>query len=209
MAPQRRKTVAQRNVRTAGFLGRPELKYYDTADTSATAVATAGIIRNDSLVDGITQGSGPSGRLGNRILVKKVLFNYSGHITSTATPGDACDILRFMIVQDKQCNGSAATVGEVLESANMNSFNDLETSSRFKILYNKFHVMNTFGAYSTQNSRSYIHFQGAIDCNIPVQFSASTGAVGDVSTNNIFVLAISENGEAIIDGQLRVRYLDR
>ena len=131
---------------------------------------------------------------------------------AVATP-QSSDTVRMIMYLDKQANGAAAAVTDILESADWQSFNNLSNSGRFITLMDKSVILNYQnlasdggGVVSSTNTAREGAFYKM--CNIPLEFSATTGAMGEIRSNNIGVLLISANGQAKFESKIRLRFSD-
>ncbi len=208
--------------RTSGFYGRyrgrnPELKFFDTdVNVTAGALIAAGAIH--ASINLIPQNITESGRIGRKCVVKKIgwKWNIVKPTTANITLGHA--IVRMICYKDKQCNGAAAVpstnVG-ILASANYQSFRNLANTGRFTILYDKTFDLNVLASAGdgTANDSSSLSLSGEWykDCNIPLEFDNTTGAITEIRSNNIGFLFISLNGvntSVSIDSKVRIRFSD-
>ncbi len=186
------------------------MKFFDTVK-AATAAATTGTISNLSL-NLIPQGVTESQRIGRKCTIKSLHIRGEYTLPTTSTPASTTDRVRTIIYLDKQTNGVTATVTGILESAAINSFNNLANQSRFTILSDKTFSMNmTAGAYDGTNdqfgkiSRPFMYNK---KCNIPIEFDSTTGAITEIRSNNLGLLTISQVGDVLLAYTARVRYSD-
>lgn len=196
----------------AGKYGqRPELKFLDKS--TIQTIPAAGLIHELS-INLIPQGVTESQRVGRKCTIKSVHARIQIEIPSATDPIDASDTLRVIIYLDKQANGATAAVADILEVIDYTSYFNLENSSRFLILHNKFIPINAtaaaigVGALGFTSNRGQLFYQWSKRCNIPIEFSGVTGAIGEVRSNNIGILAISEGGEVRLETRTRVRFSD-
>lgn len=203
--------------RRSGYYGRfsapsGELKFHDLDIDDAT-VAANGTIAEDSCV-GIAQGTGESQRIGRKVTIRSLFWRYHLQLPTinAGTSTAVSDVVRVVVYQDSQTNGAAAAVTDILETDNYQSFNNLANSGRFKILYDKQHVLNytalgsdgtTMDAASNMRTGSFYK-----KCNIPIEYSSTTGAITELRTNNIGVLLLSRNGVCEFESKMRLRYSD-
>lgn len=221
--------------RTVGTYGRyspagKEKKFFDT-QLGFTVVNSVGNILSSSL-NLIKQGTGQSEMLGYKCTVRKILLRacmrIDGESSTNATLTDAVaaltpEVMRFMIVLDKQCNGTAPTVAEVFDDFSGGpsylSFNKLSNSRRFKILHSKEVSLPIGGCGLTHNGTAFsivtpaqdLYHEAYINCNIVLDFQPQAGApraLAEVRSNNLFVLAISTSGSAKVAYNVRLRYDD-
>ena len=130
--------------RTGGFYGKfskgLELKFRDFS-TDLPTMATAGTIR-ESMVT-ISQGTGESQRIGRKCTIKAINWRFKVELPiTTGTSAQPSDVVRIILYLDKQCNGAAATVTNILENALYQSFNNLANKSRFRTLMDRTYDMN-------------------------------------------------------------------
>lgn len=205
-------------VRNVGFYNRlrnmmgQEMKFHDV-EVASTA-PPAGLI-TDTL-NSIPQGTNESERIGRRAVVKKIQCKF--HITLPAFSATSnigrWDVVRVIFYLDKQCNGQAATVLNILETADFQAFNNLASRDRFVKLYDKSFSMaiagaaGDFGASAGYTAPKVINRTFYKSCDIPIEFNSPTGGLSSIRSNNIGVLLISENGYCDFEGKFRLRFTD-
>lgn len=190
---------------------RQELKFQDTP-VANNVVAATGEIFDDSIVE-IDQGTGESNRVGRKVIVRKISLRYNITLPTTTTAGSMADSVRFMVIIDKQCNGATATVAGVLEDSTIFGFNNLSNKGRFRVLMDD--VVNVAATAAFGNGTTNASGQVRIhkswhskNLNIPIEYSDTGNAIADITSNNIFLLAVSEQGVAQLETNARVRYTD-
>ena len=215
VARSRRRLTFRRGFdRVGGFYGRyggrrSEQKFHDL-ELNAN-LAGAGAV-TDSL-NLIAQNVTESGRIGRKCTISNVSWRYSislPEIDAVATPASP-DVVRVIVFLDKQCNGATATVTDVLESANFQSFNNLANKSRFRTLMDRTHNINYLtlasdGAAVVSSANVREDFSWYKKCSIPLEFDGVTGAITELRSNNIGVLLISRDGLATLDSKFRLRF---
>ncbi len=207
---------AQRGiVRTAGFYGRygrgGELKFHDV-DLDDAIIATGGTITDT--INIIPQGVTEKTRVGRRCTIKKIQWRYDVTLPQTSVPTETADTVRVIMYLDKQCNGAAATALMILETDDFQSFNNLANTSRFTILMDRVHNMNSpSGAWDGaadnfgKDKQSYTFFK---TCNIKLEYddTAATGVLTTIRSNNLGVLILGGSGYAGISSKIRLRFSD-
>lgn len=196
--------------RTTGYYGRfnvpgGESKFFDTVVASG-ATSASGAIESLSL-NLIPQGTTESERLGRKCTITSMYIKGQFTLSSTAGNDGGEDRIRVIVYKDKQANGATATVANILETADINSFRNLAESQRFDVLSDRVYDFNVSAATSAatiQNSKTYSF--GKAKCNIPLEFNSTTGAITELRSNNIGVLSISESGTANFGFTSRVRF---
>jgi len=208
-------------LRTGGYYGRftgrrnrkgNELKFFDTI-LGTTTVANTGNVATNLCV--VPQDATESGRIGRKITIKSISIRGQFDLPSTGTVANTSDAARFMLVQDRQANGAAFAVLDVLSTAGMNSHRDLENESRFRILKDFQMDLNAGGGgmnpaatpVSTTVTRQWKFY---VKCNIPIEYdsTATTGAIGTQRSNSIAPLFISDIGVCTTTYVARIRYTD-
>ncbi len=204
--------------RTAGFYGRfsrtprnphPERKFHDLDINDAT-IASGGTITQVSC-NIIPQGVTEIQRIGRKCTINTILWRYE-LLLAAGTTSNATDVVRIILYLDKQTNGATAAVTDILESDDFQSFNNLANSARFDILLDKTIAMNAIGLAgdgTTIDSPAHIaQFTFFKKCNIAIEFSATTGAIGEQRTNNIGLLLLSRSGLVSFGSKMRLRFTD-
>ncbi len=206
-----RTATVSRKRHFQNVLPKGELKFIDV-DLDDAVVASGGTITPS--INLVVQGIGESQRIGRKITIKKINWRYKyslaeiNGITSPPNP----DIIRIILYLDKQCNGAIATVLNILQTADFQSFRNLVNSKRFAILLDKSHAVNYATALGSGADGDYTATakigQFFKTINIPLEFSAETGAITELCCNNFGVLLISECGIISFESKIRLRYTD-
>lgn len=186
----------------------------DTSDTVTPAVAVSA---TGTLVQ-VVQGDQTYQRNGRKITVKRINARLTLNLPASTVATEASDTYRIMLVQDKQCNGAAATVASVLgftgQTITAHSFNNLENSRRFRVLFDVFRPINASAGGAPTATPSFSQTNHTLvfnkKCNIPIEYdsSATTGAIATIRSNNLFILAISQGQFVRLTGNVRLRYSD-
>jgi len=215
----RRILPAQRGfMRRSGFYGRygsraigseSEQKFFDTA--LAFSVDSAGEVPATGQLVLIPQGVTESTRVGRKCVVKSIVMrgNFSTTFGVTSTGG----VLVLYLILDKQCNGAAAAATDVFMSTSFtsNGMRNLANSSRFVILKRWIIHMNPMAGIVTVPMDMVRHIEFYKKCNIPLEFSSTTGAITELKSNNLFLMAVSSgpfDDWAAFAGTCRVRFTD-
>jgi len=199
-------------LRRGGYYGRfeggGELKFHDVPVTGV--VSTAGLIFPS--LNLILQDTGESERIGRRITITNIGFRLHLLHGSETNAGLTDDTVRLIVYQDKQCNGAAATPGQILEGAGFQSFNNLENKSRFRTLMDRTYSMSQNGAAG--DTINFItgeigtHDEWYKKCNLTIEYGGTAAVITNVRSNNIGLLAISQNARCNLEGLFRLRYSD-
>lgn len=194
-------------------LPSPEFKYKDTT-VAATTIAATGNILSPSLVL-LAAGTGESERIGRRIRLTALSMRYVALLPNTTLASATDDGVRIIVFHDKQTNGAAATVADILADATPSylSFNNLSNKSRFTILADKWiDISATAGAYTgTNDAWADKGVTGSIHLslnNVPIEYAGTGATIAELKSNNIGVLCISDAGRIKVKHNTRVRYTD-
>lgn len=217
-------------TRTGGYYGRfarhgmskPEMKFFDLSILGAPIpISTGGGLLATS-INLINQGNGESDMIGRKVTIKRIsirgtaIFRTNTGTLSNLGSGNG---LKIVMVLDRQCNGAAATVTQLYETADIDSFLNLENKSRFKILKDWWVSNTAVTGYNSTGNTYYvdekrIHFEWTGRVHIPIEFSAQAGgarAISEVRSNNIWMMAFADQAPgntAQVEFITRVRYLD-
>ncbi len=206
---RRRRTIIKRRLVSTG-----ETKFKDTAVDDG-GVTAAGTIQGEVIA--IAEGTDDDQRVGRKITLTKLQWRYTLTIVQTTDGNKTSDIVRVMVLLDKQCNGAVPTVagakGIVLADT-FDSFMQLANTNRFTILMNRWHTMSSMAGLGDGTTNEYgqnsKYFQWNKEVNIPVEYDSSvtTGAIASVRSNNIVIVTWSLGGNCNMVSAFRVRYTD-
>jgi hypothetical protein len=160
---------------------RPSSSEVKSADTSNTLAAdTTGAI---ALLNGIVPGVGFSQRIGRQVRCHGMEVNVKCQVTS----GTGVDqTQRVLIVQDRQANGAALTIADVLTAVGTVTFPNLINQARFKILSDTVVDLN-----ATAEAGSIKSFRLRLPVKAVTQFNdGNAGTIADIVTNSFYVLAM-------------------
>ncbi len=203
--------------RVGGFYGRfagrgGELKFHDV-DLDDAVVATAGTIT--ATINIIPQGVTEVTRVGRKCTLRSIFWRYQISLPGQesgagALPGDS---IRMILFLDKQANGATAAVLDILETATFQSFRNLANQGRFNILCDKIYNpryagMASEGAGVVTQGLTTQNYTWYKKVDIPVEFSGTTGVIGEIRSNNLGVLLISPQGSVGFFSAFRLRFSD-
>lgn len=179
-----------------------ELKNIDTTLGVPAVGVTTGVL---TLLNGTTQGTTATTRLGRRITVKSIYIR--GNLTLNPTSTGFSEF-RLLIVYDKQANATAPVATDILVADTINNVNNLSNSRRFVTLmdYAPEHGIGTAGPQMHQISLYK-------KCNLVTEFNAgSAGTIGDIQSGSIYALMYF-NGRITVAAananiNVRVRFSD-
>lgn len=209
-AKRARANTGGKVVQRKPYYGRQsgELKFFDTA-ISFNVDSTGEVPSTGQLVL-IPQGVTESTRVGRKCVITAIqgrldlLFQPGANATATSTAV-------IYVVLDKQANGAAAAATDVFTSTVLTqAMHNLSNSGRFVILKKLQYTFNPPAGASTALNNMLVHSEWYKKCNIPLEFSGATGAITELRSNNIFLLASAYGTDDLIAvaGNVRVRFSD-
>ncbi len=189
-----------------------EHKFHDLMVIDDTISSTGAVINSMNL---IAQGVTESTRIGRKCTIRNIAWRFTVDIPeqdAVATPASG-DVVRVILFLDKQANGAAIVPSDFLEIAHYQSFKNLANTSRFKTLMDRSYVLN-YNSLASDNaavvsqSNHFIEDTFFKKCRIPIEFSATAGAITEIRSNNIGVLLVSKAGSGGITSRMRLRFSD-
>ncbi len=101
---------------------------------------------------------------------------------------------------------------DILEADDFQSFNNLTNKGRFRTLMDRTYDVECSSGGGDGTTEDY--GEGTINdtffkkCNIPIEFSAGTGAITEIRSNNIGLLLLSKDGNVAFESSMRLRFSD-
>lgn len=195
-----------------------EKKY---VDTESNFVGASGTVYAQCLSLS-EQGADATTRIGNKIMVDSIGFKMEvipNGKDDLSTAESSAAILRLVVVIDKQANGSTPAWGDIfVDNDNMTDWRNLEQTSRFRILYDKVHVMPLqLGDSATADSASaygvwrMIRFNHKFKKPLLIQYdgTASPPTAGQIRKNSIWLFSVCTNiNDVPQEYQARMRFTD-
>ncbi len=194
------------------YVGRPsrELKFHDVTFDPAPAVGGA----FSSSLCIIGQGITESTRIGRKCVIRSIGWKGAMTLNPATSGGGTSDVVRMMLILDRQANGAVPVVLDVLETAIWDSWNNLANSKRFKTLWNKVIVLNAMSGsgIGVEDTRLFgertVLFKYWKKVNVVMEYSGATGAVGEIRSNNLIILTISSSALTAVQSKIRLRFSD-
>jgi len=152
----------------------PEIKNIDVNSTSAPPLTASFSV--PQLLNGVTQGSGATARLGRKILMKSFQIRY----TCSVVDGDDASQHRIVVVYDKQTNGAAPIATDVFTVNDFNSPLNLNNSDRFVVICDEI-------TESVQSSVINISGKRYVKMNMEVLCGGSGNAVADINSGSVYI----------------------
>ncbi len=206
------------NVRTGGFTNI-ERKFFDTmVDSVATGALWTTLEPATTNLSAIGIGDGESNRDGRKYNILSI--HVKGFLELSAVEAEANptrDILvRICLVLDTQTNGAQLTATDVMEAQlanNVNSFRNLQFTSRFRVLKDKTIRIPVTGlnegapnAFARGAKLIPFKMNSVFSGGIPVLMSGTTADIANVTTNSLHFIAVSTSATALVSYTSRVRF---
>ena len=229
MWPRARRGMQPGVSRTGGFYGRyrttnryaqnggrgAELKFHDV-DIDDAVIASAGTIQTPGLASSascntIAQGTTEVTRIGRKCVIRSINWRFQISLPAGVSSGNTADHVRVILYLDKQCNGAAAVVTDILEAADFQAFNNLANKSRFRTLMDRrYDIAGPLSGDGTTLDSGFSQMTDSLykKVNLGIEFDSTTGALTEIKSNNIGVLLISSGGIAGFASKMRLRFSD-
>lgn len=201
-------------LRTGGFYGRfapsgNENKFFDTA--LSFAFDATGEVPATGQLNLIPQGVTESTRVGRLCVLKSIQLR-GQFLFQPGAGANAATTAYLYLVMDTQCNGAAAAITDVLTSnAMVGALVNLNNSMRFRILKRFVVPLVACAGVTTAYNQTLVPLDYFKKLDVPLDFSSTTGAITEIRSNNLFLLAGSDgNSDDLIafGGNARVRFSD-
>ncbi len=191
------------------FEASHEFKFFNSAINDAV-VANTGAVQNQMFT--LAQGDTDTTRDGKKVIVTSLNARFIISLPITDVNAQTADLVRIIIVHDKQANGALPAVLDILFTADIQSFKNLDNTHRFRTLLDKtISIASMSGAYNGTTSKfgeNFKAFQWFRKLNMPIIYNDTAGTIGDIVSNNIVMMYISESGNAGCQAQMQIRYMD-
>lgn len=193
------------NARQQGL--KPELKFFDTAnsflfDSTAEVPATGQVAL-------IPQGDTESTRDGRLAVIKSIQIRGNLLFEPGASAAGVCQAFLYVVL-DTQANGAAAAVTDVFTGTNLSTaLLNLNNSGRFRILKKFNYNFTSTAGVSTAYNPMVKQLEWYKRCNIKMDWSSTTGAITEIRSNNIFLIAGASQGDDLVTftGNTRLRFV--
>jgi len=188
---------------TGGLLPAPsnvERKFLDSA-ISDDATTTGAV----NLLNGMAPGTTASTRIGQRILMKSIqarIYLRREDVT-TAT----VQAVRVLLIYDRQTNGAAPAITDVLSAISMQSLRNMANVGRFFCLMDKTYTLDGAGGQTVLFDERYMKI------NLPVFYNTGTaGTAADIQTGGLFLMHFGNAAAGVDDTDaninIRLRFTD-
>lgn len=207
---KQRRQMSRMSSKLNKALAPVELKFFDTAvsfllDTVLEVPASGQWAL-------IPQGDTQSTRDGRLARIKHIHFR--GLVFGPSAQNSLSGTSFFIwVVLDRQANGAAAAATDVMTStAPVSCLRNLNNAKRFKILHKEVVSPAKSGLADDATSTLSWPIEFNIPCDILMDWNSTTGAITEITSNNIFILAGAASASGAADdlfsvvGNARLRF---
>lgn len=184
-----------------------EMKNFDTALSFTTDLT--GEVPATGQLTLVPQGTSSTTRIGNKITIRSIGLKFTVSAQTAYLGGMA----KIVVVQDTQCNGDAATYSGtegVYDADQVTAWRNTSNVRRFKVLKEFDIMMRPTAGVVTAYNNNFTYRSWFKKCYIPIEYSSTTGAIGEIRSNNIFLLARAATDDDLynVSGYARLRFTD-
>ena len=181
----------------------PELKVIDTDLSAITGFDTTGSV---TLLNGIAQGTDYNTRIGRKFTMKTLYCRMSLQPGATAAN---IALARFIVVYDRQSNGAAPLITDVLTAINDSSLNNLTNRDRFVIITDKVYKV---GLSTSMESGRQV-WKKYLKCNLEVTNGGTGATIASIQTGSLYLLTMGDKAAGttapkVLNGTYRIRFTD-
>ncbi len=176
---RRRKPAVKNVVRRVRRLEKSrEFKLIDTQVGATAQGVVPTIVQLTNIVQGLTDIT----RMGTKITITGIQLRYIAN-------DDITNGYRMMVIMDRQTNGVIYTAADLLEDVTttdvMISPLNRDNKGRFKVLYDRLHLLSVAGVANVQGRRFF-------RMNTEVRFDGNAGDISDLTTNSYSLLHVAQ-----------------
>ncbi len=199
--------------RVPGTLSQ-EKKFTENQVDDVTILTTGSVILNT--LNLVNQGDGVLDMLGKKLIVVSISIQGTIHLPSqsdaTLSNIIASDTVKIYLILNKQTNGTAATANDFWEGDTIRSHREIDKTQQLQTLRRLVLTVSTPTVIldtTFKTLRTSIPFSIYMTAKIPIDYTGTTGrSITNIRTNNLELLAISEEGKATISVISRIRFTD-
>ncbi len=184
-----------------------ELKY-DDGGAAIFNVLSAG---TTILLSTIPNGTGPSERIGRAVQYSDITLNYKIQVRNPTETGGC----RVFIVYDRQTNGAAPAITDILTQANTMALYNANNRTRFKILYDKTHSFYyipsnaTNGTGGRQTAPTIVTNHNIKLTGLAAHFKGSGSGIGDIDSGALTMIVVTDVNDTFDFTETnRIQYTD-
>jgi len=193
---QKKNVIKRRSLLFQGDSGnRPERKNIDVSTSFTTGAAFA--FSAGQLMNGCAAGTGATNRVGRKISMKVHQFRCAVN-SNAGNAGNA----RILVVYDKQTNGAAPAITDILAADLITAPMNLSNADRFVVI----HDVITEGPTDITTTWHEKHFK---KMGLETLFGNTGSAVTDINSGSVYMFVAGGTGSAItVNLYSRIRFVD-
>lgn len=187
----------------------PEMKAFDFWDNTGSRIVVAGSVvyvdggdgantltTGYASVNRIKQGSSYSNRVGSKVTMKHITvqFNINNDVPFSQANSNMNQLIRVMLIYDKNPNGVAPPVASIIESCGMAGVNsNVNSLPSINNMKNRFLFLRDqrLDYDTSQNIQSY---RWEIDCSLPVVYTGidtATPTIANIAQGAVYFMAFA------------------
>lgn len=179
-----------------------EYKDNDVDITGQTFNTTGAIL----LLNGIAQGTDFTQREGRKFTMKSIYIRMIIQNGTTQVPNN---VARWMIVYDKQPNGAAFTLANLLTAVATTAPNNLDYRDRFVVIWDKCHINGATGG----NDNQKVFVKKYRRCNLETTNSGTGATVASIATGSLYFVSLGDvvagtTASQVTAGTVRIRFVE-
>jgi hypothetical protein len=188
-----------------------EPKNLDLSASSSTSTTAYSV----TVLNNISQGVGGVNRTGRQVLLENLRIQL---IFSANAATETGDVVRIIIVKDKECRGVTPGLGDVLTnntyglSSIASSHNFDNVPSRFQIIYDEVVALHPTSYYGTVGYLNNPYYPVLINKKLGSKthyYNTNAGNVTDIDSGGLFMFILNNSGSAQTTYQLDQRLVFR
>lgn len=164
-----------------------ELKYLDTL-VSAAAAPAASSWSLGTLLNGMLRGDDVNNRDGRQIVVKALVFRWVMMLQAGSASGATG---RILVVYDRQPNGTAASITDIMAQNSMLSSLNIDNNKRFVVLADVITPNITAGAGGQYSCSGKVYRKLNLVTNYG---TGDTGTISDILGGSIYCYVSQDGG---------------
>jgi hypothetical protein len=153
---------------------------------ATVAVNTTGSL---TLLNGLTPGTAINQRFGQRVHFTSGALDVNSSVTATTGTDQ---FSRFLVVIDRQPNGAAPVITDVLTAVSVIAPINLSNRNRFIVVADRKFHLNASAEPGSQRS-----FHLGMPAFVTNFNTGTAGTIADISTNSMYFIAIGDNAAGV------------
>lgn len=183
----------------------PELKEHLGALPTAMGAFGATTFSSGQLLNALHQGATAATRIGRKVALRSILVRYSVALAPTSTGGSPA---RILIVYDKQANGAAPAITDILIGNDFHAPNNLNNSDRFITLFDE--ISEPISTQNNYSASKVLYRKLGLET---IYKDSDAGDITDIITGSIYAFVANNSAIGVATGAVasitRIRFNDQ